>query len=165
MLSETIVYYAFRLINLAVLIGLASYIFKKSVRSKIEDAAAEQESYITGLKQQSSALHMKLQEQEHEKEVLRQQASLLKQKIQQWNQAHEREQMDAQKEQEHIARTIIAKLEHQQDYLRTMTLLKESAHQAVEKATEELLDRYSSPEQGKEYLTKLVTYLNEKRHE
>lgn len=164
MLSELIINYAFRIINLAVLIGLAAYIFKNKLRAQIEDAAAEEESYLAGLKQQTSALQMRLHEQNEEKKILEQQASLLKQKLSIWNQQFEKEKTVQQLEQEEIARTITSTLEMQQYHLKTLVMIRQSAPQALEQASNALKKHYSSEQSGKAYVTKLISYLKENSH-
>lgn len=165
MISETFVNYAFRLINLAVLVGLASYIFKTKVRGSLEEAAAEEESYLTGLKQQSSALLMKIDEQHKQQHELEKQTNVLKHKLQLWNQSYQQEQAAAQLQQEKVAFNITQLNQKKLEYIATMRLTQATVGPAIKQAAQELTKRYASPAESADYLAKLVSYLKENTHE
>lgn len=165
MIPETLVNYAFRLINLAVLIGLASYIFKTKLRASLEEAAAEEESYLTGLKQQSSALLMKIDEQHNQQQDLEKQTNLLKHKLQLWNHSYQQEQAAQQREQEQITLSIATLNQKKQEHIATMRLTQATLKPAIDTATEQLIKQYGSHAVNQEYLAKLVSYLKENTHE
>lgn len=159
MTFSTIVSFAFRIINFVALIYFFYYVFKKYMRSSIEEALAEQEAYDTGLHEQKQMLQARLQESKNEQKTEELEYLVLQHKVELW-QEHYADQIARQQT------TIVAlhkqlaqRVEKQQTELVHDMLVQQVLQQALPRIQAELQKEYAQPLQGERYVNNALSAL------
>jgi len=152
----------FRIINLAALVGLIAYIYKRYLRSTLEEQVAEQEAIVNGRNQQLYALQARLEELETQKNTLIKHGKQLEQKVLRWKE-------QVLKEHDHYAQEQKAWQQHatqrsaiQQEYLNQKLLLARVAPEAIDQVVADLERHYQDPKAKAHYLQHVVTTLTKR---
>lgn len=162
MLHESWMSIFFRLVNFVVIISLATYIYKRYFKNRVDEKMTYKEVLLKGLEEQgyflegkAHDLDMRLKEQEMT-------GDLLKQKVHDWNEAVILEQ---HKQRDAYASYAALAAEHMQkknELLAHHVIQKEVFPHALVLAQKELQQKFAGPDTSKQFVHTIITRLQGK---
>ena len=159
MIFSDIVSFVFRFINLFVLIYFFYYMFKKYIRSSLEEALAGQEAYDTGLHEQEQMLQARLQESRQERYEQEQECLTLQHKIERWQEQHD---VALSKQQVALARLhkqLMQRTAKQRDELAQSILMRQALMQALPLVQQQLEKEYAHGRQAENFINHALSAL------
>lgn len=160
MLYESWVTSAFRVINFAVLVGLAYYLYKRYFKNRIDDKMTQKEALLKGLEEQGYFLEGKahdLEMQLKEQEIT---GNRLKEKMQDWTDAVTQEHHKYQEEQRIFAAKAAARVQKKNELLAQQVLQKEILPPVLTKAHNELVKQFDNGVESKQYVHTIIQRLS-----
>lgn len=152
----------FRVINLAALVGLIAYIYKRYLRSSLEEQIAEQESILNGRNQQLYVLQARLEDLEIQKNNLIKHGRHLEQKVLRWQEQVLKEHDEYAQSQKVWQQHATQRSAIKQEYLNQKLLMERVAPQAINQVIADLTLKYQDPATRADYLNHVITSLTKR---
>ncbi len=156
---ETILSLIFLVLNFGVLIALGIYLFKRYGLAGIKERIRSEEESL-------QRLHERKEQLGYDNRMLTEQLVLqdvecvdLGNKIERWHSAYEREQHARYQELAILKERVTKKIEMQEQTVALDFLTKKVVPKAIEEATVKLGQQFASPQEGRQFLTQLIAYM------
>lgn len=159
MLHESIISIFFRVINFAVILGLAYYLYKRYFKNRIDDKMTQKEALLKGLEEQGYFLEGKAHDFEMQLKEQEITGNLLKQKLQDWNEAVAKDHHKRDQEQRLYAAQTNERVQEKNKILAQHALQKEVLPDVLEQARHELKKKFSASSHSKKYVHDIIQRL------
>lgn len=159
MLSPEFISVLFRLINVAVTVGAAVYLFKRYGLNVVKNKIRARKQLLEDLHAQQVASEHQCKDKEQqiiEQHLLFQ---ALQKKIEVWRQHFEQRVVEREHEKEHIRASLEKKVAEQSRFLNVRQMQQAIVPGAVKKAREELKAYFESEQAGRVYLAPIVNHI------
>lgn len=160
MLHDSFISILFRLINFAVILGLAYYLYRRYFKNRIDDKMTQKEALLKGLEEQGYFLEGKAHDFEMQLKEQEITGNLLKQKLHDWNEAVEQDNHKRDQEQRLYAAQINERVQKKNKILAQHVLQKEVLPDALSQAGNELKKQFSAPSDSKKYVHDIIQRLS-----
>ena len=146
----------FKLLNLGVLIAVGWYVYRRYVKSTIDDSMHKQESLIKGLEELGYILEGQLLELEQESSQQSKRCEQLQEKILEWKESVHAQTQRQQENDRIIIDRINERIAQKSIYISTAIQNKKIIPVAFERARAELKANFAHPEQQKKYVHSII---------
>ncbi|HEV2600851.1 MAG TPA: hypothetical protein VGT41_01005 [Candidatus Babeliales bacterium] len=153
----------FRAINFFILVGLGVYKFRQSLLPSVVQQIKYDENEREQLRLTSDELV--LQQEVVEQGFNRYQVLTdeLADKVQDWCTAFAKKQAEREKEQERIAAVLRKKAEQKAHYFFIDRAQRQLVPSSINRAREQLVSKFASDQQGAEFLTEMIEYMQQEK--
>lgn len=159
MLHESWMSILFRLVNFAVIAGLAYYLYKRYFKNRIDDKMTHKEVLLKGLEEQGYFLEGKAHDLDMRIKEQEMTGDLLNQKMQDWNDAVIQEQHKQLEQLRIYAAQAHERVQKKNELLVRQIMQKEVLPQALQEAQKELQQQFANPRESKQFVQDIVVRL------
>ena len=157
-MNETIVSTVFRFINLGVLIGLFSYLFKRKLLPIVIETIASKRAVLQNLAQENKSLLV--QKQEVEQKIREQEitSKYLYDQVKIWSLVFDQRFLACQDEQRLLMRKSMQRSKTRADFAMYTSTRNTVCKKALDASQQNLRDHFSSKKEGRHFITSLVNF-------
>ncbi len=159
MVHSSLISIVFRLINFAVLIGFAYYLFKKYFKNRIDEKIAQKEALLKGLEEQGYFLEAKTIHLENQRIEQEKRAGQMRQKIDDWCLAVAAQNNKKQEELRASAARVAERVAAINTLLQYDVWRKNVLPVAIKDAKQKLTQEFSEHERADTYIHHILHHL------
>lgn len=162
MLHSSPVIFFFQVLNVAVLALVGFWLYKKYVKTPLEEKVNQKEAVLKGLEEQGYFLEGRahdLEDQRHQQERI---ANQLKQKFDDWHYEVDQECFKTQEETRIFAVRSAERVAKKNEYIAQHEWAKKVEPTLIEQAQKKLKNHYT-PAQSADYVHEIVNHLRKER--
>ena len=161
MLANSFLTIFFRLINIAALVGLGYFLFKKYIKNKIEEKISQKETVLKGLEEQGYFLEGKAHELQKRYAAQEEKIAFIKEKINEWNTLVAIQEAHTVEENKLFRAKALKRIEIQYQNRLARSQYLEIVPQAIANAQIKLQHEFSEPTRNYAFTQDIVHHLNQ----